>query len=100
MKVLASCLLLVSAATAAEQEPADPLAPLRFMEGACWLAEFPGGTHADVQCYEPAVEGHFLRSRHIVRGTDPAYWGETLYFVDSEDGATIGRTLRDHRSPE
>lgn len=89
MKPWAACLLLASAVSASGREPVDPLAPLRFMEGACWQAEFPGGTHSDMQCYEPAVDGHYLRSRHIVRGTDPAYWGETLYFTDSET-----RTIR------
>ncbi|MEZ5681843.1 MAG: hypothetical protein R3E14_11205 [Erythrobacter sp.] len=72
---------LVAPASAAD---GDPLAQLRYLEGSCWRAEFPGGQQADYQCVEPMVEGHFLRSKHVVVGTSPDYWGETVYYWDGE----------------
>ena len=82
----AQAILLVAAAWSAPAaaSQSDPLAPLRFLEGSCWRAEFPGAAQADFQCVEPMVEGHFLRARHTVRGTDPEYWGETVYYRDGE----------------
>ena len=79
--VLLAGLACASPAAASE---GDPLAQLRFLEGACWRAEFSGGEQADFQCVEPMVDGHFLRSRHSVQGTDPEYWGETVYYWDGE----------------
>jgi hypothetical protein len=77
---------LLFAAVAAGGTPsaadADPLAPVAALSGACWLAPFPGGKVADLQCFEPMEGGHFVRARHIVLGSDPAYSGETIYYVD------------------
>lgn len=77
---------LVGAALAATASAADgdPLAQLRYLEGSCWRAEFSGGQQADYQCVEPMVDGHFLRSKHVVLGTSPEYWGETVYYWDGE----------------
>jgi hypothetical protein len=83
---LAAALALLAAATDMPAAAADdPLAPLRFLAGACWRAEFPGGGLADVQCVEE-MPGGFLRSRHAVFGTEPEYSGDTVYFPDAETG--------------
>lgn len=87
MRELAAALALLAAVAADAPAAAadDPLAPLRFLAGACWRAEFPGGELADVQCVEE-MPGGFLRSRHAVFGTEPEYSGETVYFPDAETG--------------
>lgn len=82
---------LLLAALAAGSGPAlaadaDPLAPVAALSGACWIAPFPGGTLADLQCFEPMEDGRFVRARHIVLGSEPPYSGEAIYYVDGATG--------------
>ncbi len=82
-------LLLAALATIsspAKASDADPLAPVALLSGACWIALFPGGKLADLQCFEPMEAGRFIRARHIVLGSDPAYSGEAIYYVDGVSG--------------
>lgn len=76
--------MLVAALALALQpvEPAqDRLAPLRFLSGKCWRGTFGDGPAYDVMCAETMPGGH-LRTRHVVRGVDTDYRGETLYHFD------------------
>ena len=81
--------LLLAAGAAGGGAPAaaadDPLAPVEALSGACWIARFPDDKLADLQCFEPMEGGRFVRARHVVLGSEPAYSGETIYYVD---GAT------------
>lgn len=78
---------LLLAATAAGSAPAatDPLAPIAALAGACWIARFPDSALADLQCFEAIEGGRFVRARHVVLGSEPAYSGEAIYYID---GAT------------
>lgn len=70
--------------TAATTET-DLLAPLRFLSGKCWRGTFGDGPAYDVMCAENMPGGH-LRTRHLVRGVDTDYRGETIYHFDGESG--------------
>ena len=58
------------------------LQPLAFLAGQCWSGPFPGGKATDEHCFEWVYGGRFLRDRHIVRGGENPYRGETLYYWD------------------
>ena len=87
MRFCVALLFAVSAAGGGSAQTAgtDPLAPVAALAGACWVAPFPGGKLADLQCFEPMEGGRFVRARHVVLGSEPLYSGETIYYVD---GAT------------
>jgi uncharacterized protein YndB with AHSA1/START domain len=77
-------LMTVLALAASLQAPAaEPLAPLSFLVGHCWQAEFPNGAR-DTHCFEPVYGGRFIRDRHEVTG---GYAGETLYAWDAAANA-------------
>ena len=57
----------------------DPLAPLAFLAGHCWITRFEDGRQTDTHCYEWMHDGKQLRDRHVVQGKDPTYRGETIY---------------------
>ncbi|MGB5132986.1 MAG: hypothetical protein WBO00_10245 [Steroidobacteraceae bacterium] len=57
----------------------DPLAPLAFLAGHCWITRFEDGRKSDMHCYEWMHDGKQLRDRHVVHGSEPAYRGETIY---------------------
>ena len=61
----------------------DPLAPMRFLSGRCWRGQFGSSAAYDVMCAEDMPGGH-IRARHLVRGIDGDYRGETIYFHDAE----------------
>ena len=78
------------ALAAALQTPAPPAAtltePLRafeFVVGSCWTGTFPDGKRTDTHCFEPMLDGRFLRDRHVVRGGETTYAGETIYGWDT-----------------
>lgn len=73
---------LATGSTSAKAADADPLAPVALLSGACWVAPFPGGKLADLQCFEPMEGGRFIRARHVVLGSEPAYSGEAIYYID------------------
>ncbi|HMO75669.1 MAG TPA: hypothetical protein PKD99_15230 [Sphingopyxis sp.] len=81
--------LAVAGVPVSAADETGPLAPLRFLSGACWIAAYPGGRLADLQCFEPMENGRFLRARHIVLGSDPAYSGETVYYADGATGRLL-----------
>ncbi|HZP65364.1 MAG TPA: hypothetical protein VFB32_03580 [Rudaea sp.] len=66
----------------AADAPGNPLAPLDFLVGSCWVGEFPNGGGTDTHCFEPVYGGKFVRDRHVVRGKGPDYLGETIYGWD------------------
>jgi hypothetical protein len=79
--VVAAAATLASAARA--ETPLTPeLAPLAFLAGQCWSGPFGDGKTSDEHCFEWVYDGRFLRDRHIVRGGDKAYRGESLYYWD------------------
>lgn len=79
------CVLLGGpAARAGDAMPAEPLAPLAFLAGYCWNGTLANRKTTDEHCYEWVYGGKFLRDRHVVRGGEQPYPGETLYFWDSE----------------
>ena len=75
---------LVSAAPAGANVGADsPLAPLGFLAGHCWVTQVDA-SETDTHCYEWMHGGQQLRDRHVVRGKNPDYLGETVYAVNGE----------------
>jgi hypothetical protein len=82
--------LALAAAPAAAQATLDPrLAPLAFLVGKTWRADFPGSTPekpvTDVSRFEAALNGRAVRSLHSIN--DGEYGGESLIFWDSEQGS-------------
>lgn len=72
----------------AEEKPADErLTPLAFLAGYCWSGPFADGKSTDEHCYEWMYGGKFLRDRHIVRGGEKPYRGETFFFWDGTENA-------------
>lgn len=80
----ATAALLVSAAQSAANDGEDPLGALRFLAGSCWQGTFPDGKSVDTHCYESFYDGAFIRDRHVVKGPNPDYSGETIYHWDKE----------------
>lgn len=93
--------LALTALLATGAPPADPLAPLQFLSGSCFLGTFADGKTKDLVCYEPMIGGKFLRSRHrVIDGRGP-YSGETIYGYDATAGKleftyfnSFGNTMR------
>ena len=71
----AALLLLLAPAAVAEEQP---LAPLAFLAGSCFLGTFADGKTQDLVCYDWMLDGKFLRSRHRVIGGPGPYSGETI----------------------
>ena len=69
----------------------DPLAPLAFLAGHCWVAPFPDGKSTDTHCFEWLYGRQQLVDRHVVRGSGPEYRGETLYLWDAAGARIIYR---------
>jgi hypothetical protein len=85
-----SALVAVAAlapASAADSPLTSQLEPLAFLAGQCWSGPFPGGKATDEHCFEWVYDGRFLRDRHIVRGGENPYRGETLYYWDPAEKA-------------
>jgi hypothetical protein len=81
---LAALLVAPTLPTGAETPVAMPaLAPLEFLAGHCWVAE-TGDGETDTHCYEWMHGGQQLRDRHVVRGKNPDYHGETVYAYNGE----------------
>jgi len=81
--MLAALLALASLAAAPPQTAAaDPLAPLSFLVGHCWSGDFPNAMGRDTHCFEPMYGGKFVRDRHVLRGKQGDYLGETIYAFD------------------
>ncbi|HEY2395160.1 MAG TPA: hypothetical protein VGH81_04140 [Rudaea sp.] len=78
-------LMLLSAlalnATPAEVEK-NPLQPLQFLVGHCWAGDFPNGMGKDTHCFEPMYGGKFIRDKHVLKGKQGDYLGETTYAFD------------------
>lgn len=80
--VLAAALCALPSAAAAAEDA--PLAPLAFLAGHCWVTRIDGGRETDTHCYEWMHGGKQLRDRHVVRGDEPEYRGETVYAYNGE----------------
>ncbi|HEY4646414.1 MAG TPA: hypothetical protein VIH25_09050 [Steroidobacteraceae bacterium] len=65
----------------------EQLMPLAFLAGYCWGGPFADGKATDEHCYEWMYGGRFLRDRHIVRGGEKPYRGETIFFWDGAENA-------------
>jgi hypothetical protein len=78
----------LSFSTFADDQPAsEHFAPLAFLAGYCWSGPFADGKSTDEHCYQWMYDGKFLRDRHIVRGAEKPYRGETIYFWDGDENA-------------
>jgi hypothetical protein len=60
------------------------LQPLAFLAGHCWTTVIEGGKETDTHCYEWMNNGQQLRDRHVVRGVNEDYSGETVYAFNWE----------------
>ena len=60
----------------------DPLQPLQFLAGHCWAGDLPREMGRDTHCFEAMYGSHFIRDKHVVRGKNPDYLGETIYAFD------------------
>lgn len=81
---LAALLLAPSLSTGSDAAVVAPaLTPLGFLAGHCWVAE-TGEGETDTHCYEWMHGGQQLRDRHVVRGKNPDYHGETVYAYNGE----------------
>jgi hypothetical protein len=78
-----AALLSPAAAGAADAMVAASLAPLGFLAGHCWVTQVSEG-ETDTHCYEWMHGGQQLRDRHVVRGKNPDYFGETIYAYNGE----------------
>ncbi len=59
------------------------LAPLGFLAGHCWVTQL-SADEINTHCYEWVHGGMQLRDRHVVRGKNPDYSGETVYAYNGE----------------
>jgi len=83
IRAMALSLLLAACATGAQTQ--DAMAPFAPLMG-CWRGAFDGNAAIhDERCFEPMLEGRYVRDTHFVRPT--TYGGETIYFVDATRGA-------------
>ena len=82
--MLTSLLLLSALALDAPAPGApNPLQPLQFLVGHCWSGELPRGMGRDTHCFEPMYGGKFIRDKHVVKGKNGDYLGETIYGFDA-----------------
>jgi hypothetical protein len=66
--------------------------PLAFLVGSCWKGTFPNGKSTDEHCFEWMLgKGRFIRDRHVVKGPEPDYSGETVYAYDAEKKKVVYR---------
>lgn len=70
-------------AGAADARVEAALAPLGFLAGHCWVTQIGEG-ETDTHCYEWMNGGQQLRDRHVVRGKNPDYFGESVYAYNGE----------------
>jgi hypothetical protein len=75
------------AANADDKPLNEQLAPLAFLAGYCWSGPFADSKATDEHCYEWMYGGKFLRDRHIVRGGQKPYRGETIFFWDGAENS-------------
>lgn len=67
---------------AAAPSLAAELAPLGFLVGHCWRANFPNSASTDTHCYTAMLGGRYVRDLHVVEGGPAPYSGETIYRWD------------------
>ncbi len=65
---------------------AERFAPVGELAGRCWVGRLGEGKGRDVQCFDWAIDGRFLRNRHRLTGPGGVYQGETLYGWDPGQG--------------
>jgi hypothetical protein len=83
--MLTTVLGSVPALRAQQSHPAK-FRPLEFLVGSCWIGTFPDGKKTDEHCFEWVFERAFIRDRHIVRGGETPYQGESLFWWDPKAG--------------
>lgn len=93
--VVLAAIVLTAAGAAAQEEDAAllraELAAFEFLAGSCWTGVFPGSETFDVHCYEPVLNGYYLRDVHAVPQGADVYRGETLYHWDAEGQRIVYR---------
>jgi hypothetical protein len=80
--LLLTAVLTVFSARASEPTLDPHFAPIAFLVGHCWRADFPDGKQADVQCFESLYGGKLVGNWHVVEGSDPVYEGQTVFSWD------------------
>ena len=85
--VIALSTSIALAVDAGDAPVSDALKPLAFLAGSCWKGPFADRNATDEHCYEWMYGGQYLRDRHIVRGDQRPYRGETIYFWDAAENA-------------
>ena len=58
-------------------------APIAFLVGHCWRAEFSATMH-DEQCYTAMYGGKLVHNTHRVHGSEPLYQGTTWFSWDAK----------------
>lgn len=81
--VLFAAVLALSFFGSAQADLNTHLKPLEFFVGSCWSGKFDNGA-VDTHCFEPMLDGHFIRDRHQVTGGKSPYAGETVYSWDAK----------------
>ncbi len=81
---LAAALLAACATGLPAAAAESPLEPLAFLAGNCWATAIEASKETDTHCYEWMHGGQQLRDRHVVRGPNPDYSGETVYAYNGE----------------
>lgn len=79
---LAALILLSPLGGAGATEAASHFAPLQYLLGYCWQADFGEGKR-DVQCFKPMYGGALVHNTHVVIGTEPRYEGTTIFSWDA-----------------
>jgi hypothetical protein len=69
----------------AQQSPTK-FRPLAFLVGSCWIGTFPDGKRTDEHCFEWVFDRAFVRDRHVVRGDETPYEGESLFWWNAKAG--------------
>lgn len=61
-----------------------PLAQLNFFQG-CWRGTFQGeGGVTDIRCFQPMLNGRYVRDTHVVHNGRGPYSGESIYYLDAQ----------------
>jgi len=85
IRAVALSLLLAACATGARAQ--DAMAPFAPLMG-CWRGAFDGNAAIhDERCFEPMLEGRYVRDTHFVRPT--TYGGISAGGVRVEEGALV-----------
>ena len=78
------------AQTAGSAPLASYLQPMGWLVGSCWRGTFSNRPAvSDEHCFQPMLNGKFIRDRHVVRGDSVPYEGESVYGWDPRQRAVV-----------